>query len=669
MNLYLIYKLKNKSMKKNFISIFLLVFSVLFCNNAMAQDAEVIFEEKFAGSFGEFKVEGPNGAENDVWGTDYDCVKADAYRKIGESEKLENYLVSPQIKLEDKNYRVSFEHCCDYFADMEKEVSFAVRETGGEWIDIKITKFSTGMFSLAEKMDVPAELNGKTVEFGFRYTTPGSLSSGIWKIKNFVVSVNTGKPDEKADPKIGFGVFEIIYDLGDPKPFVAPELFNPYMLPVTYTSDNEKVASVDAEGNVTVVAVGVATITAATPETDLFKAGTASYTLNVTDENKDDPKLKDPELSFDATEAEYDITSEEPFNAPVFNNPHGVEVKFYSDFPDIASIDENTGEITINSVGTTIITALSWDNGEYYGGFAKYTLNVVDKTIIYVGKDFADGELKGFKEEGEGAGKFIWMPTLYGGWLQANGYKRVDKETATYMVSPEIKLDLGGNTLSFIHTGYQFADIDDMCNHATVHIREAGGEWQQLEIPYPVTEFEEVSVDKLEIPAEFNGKTIQVGFKYVCDGSYETSGTWSVRDIYVRRANLKPSANIAFTSETAEYDMNSGVAFAAPEFVNPDNVEVTFASSNENVASADAFTGEITINGEGTAEISATCAESENYIATTVKYTLTVTDTATGISNVKVNGEDAEMYDLQGRKLDKAGKGVYIVNGKKVIIR
>ena len=655
-------------MKKNFISMFLLMFAMLISQNMVAQDSEVIFEEKFAGSFGEFTVEGYNGENNDIWVTDIDCVKADAFRKIGDSEKLENYLVSPQVKLGEENYVVSFEHACDYFHEMKEEVSFAVREVGGTWTEIKISKFWSGMMAVADKMPIPAEFKGKTVEFGFKYTSPGSLSSGIWRIKNFKVSVASGKSEDKSDPLIGFGVIELLYDLSDPNEFASPKLYNPYNLPVTYSSDNEEVATIDQDGKVTIVAVGIVNFTATTPETEIFRAGKASYTLNVTDDHKDDPVLKDPELSFDVTEVEYDIMSGVPFEAPVLNNPHNVQVDYYSDYPDVASVDKYSGEVTIHSVGTTVISVLSWDDEEYYGGFAKYTINVSDNSIIYVGKDFGENKLNGFTEEGEGAGKLIWMPTIYGGWIQACGYKRVDKETATYMVSPEIKLDLGGNTLSFIHTGFQFADIDDMCNHATVHIREVGGEWQLFEIPYPFADFEEVSVDRMEIPAEFNGKTIQIGFKYVCDGSLETSGTWSVKDIYVRRSHLKPSADIAFAAETVMYDMNSGDAFAAPEFINPDNAEVTFASSDEEVATVDAFTGEVTIKGDGTTVISATSAEDENHIATTVSYTLTVTG-ATGINAVISAGEDAEIYDLQGRKVNKAEKGVYIVNGKKVTIR
>ena len=45
-------------------------------------------------------------------------------------------------------------------------------------------------------------------------------------------------------------------------------------------------------------------------------------------------------------------------------------------------------------------------------------------------------------------------------------------------------------------------------------------------------------------------------------------------------------------------------------------------------------------------------------------------DETTGISNVNVNLNDNEnCYDLQGRKVSKLGKGLYIVNGKKVVIK
>ena len=41
----------------------------------------------------------------------------------------------------------------------------------------------------------------------------------------------------------------------------------------------------------------------------------------------------------------------------------------------------------------------------------------------------------------------------------------------------------------------------------------------------------------------------------------------------------------------------------------------------------------------------------------------------TGITTMKANGQKAEIYDLQGRKVGNAQKGMYIMNGKKVVIK
>lgn len=63
--------------------------------------------------------------------------------------------------------------------------------------------------------------------------------------------------------------------------FTAPTLSNPNNLPVTYSSSDENVATVDAQGNVTVVGAGTTKITASSEETDTYYAGSASYTLVV----------------------------------------------------------------------------------------------------------------------------------------------------------------------------------------------------------------------------------------------------------------------------------------------------------------------------------------------------------------------------------------------------
>ena len=41
----------------------------------------------------------------------------------------------------------------------------------------------------------------------------------------------------------------------------------------------------------------------------------------------------------------------------------------------------------------------------------------------------------------------------------------------------------------------------------------------------------------------------------------------------------------------------------------------------------------------------------------------------TGIANVNVDSKNAVIFDLQGRRVAKATKGLYIVNGKKVVLK
>lgn len=65
--------------------------------------------------------------------------------------------------------------------------------------------------------------------------------------------------------------------------FTVPDLTNPHSLEVTYASDNTSVAEVASDGSVTLKAAGKAVITASSEETDDYNAGSASYTIYVTE--------------------------------------------------------------------------------------------------------------------------------------------------------------------------------------------------------------------------------------------------------------------------------------------------------------------------------------------------------------------------------------------------
>ncbi len=102
---------------------------------------------------------------------------------------------------------------------------------------------------------------------------------------NHLVDLKHNDVPVLADAELSYPVEAYTATIGGENEF--PVLANPNGLAVTYTSSDESVATVDAEGNITLVAAGETTITATSEETDAFKAGEASYVLTV--EEKPEP--------------------------------------------------------------------------------------------------------------------------------------------------------------------------------------------------------------------------------------------------------------------------------------------------------------------------------------------------------------------------------------------
>lgn len=141
---------------------------------------------------------------------------------------------------------------------------------------------------------------------------------------------------------------------------------------ITWSSDNDKVATVDAAtGTVTGVAAGKANITAKFAGDDTYKTSTASYEIIV----KGAPSLYFPETS-------YMVEMGDVFTAPKLEGlPEGVTATYSSSNTDVATVDAATGEVKIVGVGTTTITITSPETGIYEGATASYELNV--KAAIY----------------------------------------------------------------------------------------------------------------------------------------------------------------------------------------------------------------------------------------------------------------------------------------------
>ena len=78
---------------------------------------------------------------------------------------------------------------------------------------------------------------------------------------------------------------EYVITLGDE--FTAPRVSNPNALTLTWTSSDESVAKVDADGQVTIVGTGTTAITATFEGNDSYEAGSVSYSLTVNEAEED----------------------------------------------------------------------------------------------------------------------------------------------------------------------------------------------------------------------------------------------------------------------------------------------------------------------------------------------------------------------------------------------
>lgn len=140
---------------------------------------------------------------------------------------------------------------------------------------------------------------------------------------------------------------------------------------ITWSSDNEKVATVDENGIVTGVAAGKANITAKFAGDDTYKTSTASYEIIV----KGAPSLSFPQTS-------YTVEMGDVFSTPKLEGlPEGVTSAYTSSNKEVATVDAATGEVKIVGVGTTTITVTSPETGIYEGTTTSYELNV--KAGIY----------------------------------------------------------------------------------------------------------------------------------------------------------------------------------------------------------------------------------------------------------------------------------------------
>lgn len=195
-------------------------------------------------------------------------------------------------------------------------------------------------------------------------TEPDYNGTYVFAQLNIRVTNNTGIV--KTEPNISFNVESL--DVTDVNNYTLPTVDNEENLELTWISSNENVATVDENGELTIVGNGTTTITATFAGNNVHLGKQISYELNVNDESL----KQNIELSFNSESANANAIGE-LVNKPTLVNTNNVELVWTSSNEEVATVDEN-GNVTIIADGTTTITASFAGNDIYNAKTISYDL-------------------------------------------------------------------------------------------------------------------------------------------------------------------------------------------------------------------------------------------------------------------------------------------------------
>ena len=142
---------------------------------------------------------------------------------------------------------------------------------------------------------------------------------------------------------------------------------------LTYSSDNEGVASVDASGNVTINGVGTATITVKSEATAAYKAG--SKTITITVNAKPQPK-QDPIVTIAC--GNKTVTEGDGAFGLGASASNGAALSYQSSDPSVASVDAG-GNVTVYKAGTVQITVTAAEMEGWNSASSSVTVTVNPK--------------------------------------------------------------------------------------------------------------------------------------------------------------------------------------------------------------------------------------------------------------------------------------------------
>ncbi len=421
------------------------------------------------------------------------------------------------------------------------------------------------------------------------------------------------------------------------------------------------------------------------------------------------PLAKKEATTMTFPQEEYTLNIGEEFTAPKATVKgedgkaiEGLKLLYTSDNEDIAVVDDKTGEVLLGEKeGTAVITAYFHGNETYKPCQASYKIKLTKKQPQPVTMTFPQDVYTCYTNEAplfdgfqptikNAADEVLNLPVIYSSsntdfcMVTGNGTVLLSQNpgevtiTAKFAGNDDYQPAQASYVIKVIKkekkdAGISFEDtmiMIDLANPNTT-VKDLGFlNPNNLAVTYSSNK-----TDVAEVDAEGNvtlKKAGRVNIDVTFAGNDEYKAASASCTLIVNDYRTTPE--LSFDQEEYTANMREGNTFSGATLYNELEVApLTYTSSNEEVAEV-AANGVVILRSTGETTITVWFAGDKNFKAASASYKLTVVDeVVNGIQNITIDNmpEDAKVYNLNGQRVNtKALKsGVYVVNGKKVVLK
>jgi uncharacterized protein YjdB len=313
------------------------------------------------------------------------------------------------------------------------------------------------------------------------------------------------------------------------------------------------------------------------------------------------PTTKDPAGLAYATTS-YTANVGESFTTPELTNPHNLVVTYSTSDASKATVNENTGAVTIIAAGTVTITASTMGDASHEPGSASYTITISNPAMAVATLPFTFNSGKADIENTAGMTQ-NGLGSDYSASTAPNSQLKFDG-TGDWVV---IRFDSEPEKLSYDIKNNSFSG-----GKFSVQESADGEIYTDVAVHTTITDLQSEEY-------ELNSASRYVKFIYTT----KSSGNVGLGNISITKADHRQEAGLAWNPATIS--LTVGDAFTAPTFSNPNSVTVNFESSNTELATVSNAGVISLVSGKtGTATITATYVGNETYKPAEVTCVITV---------------------------------------------